>query len=72
MMNNSFQESSLSGFFVGELLTWSFGFLCVATPTFSAIQRHFIYKGKHQDTRIPGLTNFQNYYVMPVDELRTG
>lgn len=59
MMNNSFLESSLSRFFVGEL-TWNLVFLCVATPIFSAIQRHFIYKGKYQYSRIQELTNFLN------------
>jgi hypothetical protein len=63
-MNDSFQESSLSRFFVGEL-TWNYGYLLAATLIFSAIQRHFIYKGINQDTRIHGLTNFQNIWLMP-------
>ena len=63
-MNDSFQESSLSRFFVGEL-TWNYGYLCAAMLIFSAIQRHFIYKGINQDTRIQGLTNFQYFWLMP-------
>jgi hypothetical protein len=46
-LHNVVHSQGIWGIIDGEL-TWSFGFLCVATPIFSAIQRHFIYKGKYQ------------------------